>query len=90
MMPSMRTTVTLDPDVAEQLKALASRRNLSFKAVLNSTVRAGLAAERGGGRPYLTPTRPMGLQPGIDLTHALRLADALEDEEIVRKLALRK
>jgi hypothetical protein len=89
-MPSMRTTVTLDPDVAEQLKALARRRNLSFKAALNSTVRAGLAAERGGGRPYQAPARPMGLRPGVDLTHALRLADALEDEEIVRKLTLGK
>jgi hypothetical protein len=88
-MPSMRTTVTLDPDVAEQLKALARRRNLSFKAALNSIVRAGLAAERDG-RPYQAPARPMGLRPGVDLTHALRLADALEDEEIVRKLALRK
>lgn len=89
-MASMRTTVTLDPDVAEQLKALARRRNLSFKAALNSAVRAGLAAERGGGRPYQAPSRPMGLQPGADLTHALQLAAALEDEEIVRQLALRK
>lgn len=86
----MRTTVTLDSDVAEQLKALARRRNLSFKAALNSTVRAGLAVERGGGRPYRVPSRPMGLRPEVDLTHALRLADTLEDEEIVRKLALQK
>ena len=32
----------------------------------------------------------MGLRPGIELTHALRLADSLEDEEIIRKLELRK
>jgi ribbon-helix-helix CopG family protein len=86
----VRTTVTLDPDVVEQLKALAQRRNLSFKAVLNSTVRAGLAAERGGSRPYRVPSRPMHLRPGLDLTHALRIAEALEDEEILRKLELRK
>jgi hypothetical protein len=86
----MRTTVTLDPDVVEQLKAFARRRNLSFKAALNSAVRAGLGAERGGVRPYQAPARPMGLRPGIDLTHGLQLADALEDEEIARKLALRK
>lgn len=89
-MSSIRTTVTLDPDVAEQIKALARRRNLSFKAALNNAIRAGLAAERGGSRTYRTPARPMGLRPGVDLTHALRLADVLEDEEIVRKLALRK
>jgi hypothetical protein len=86
----MRTTVTLDPDVVEQLKALARRRNLSFKAALNSVVRAGLAAERGGSRAYTAPARPMGLRSGIDLTQALRLADSLEDEETVRKLELRK
>ncbi len=86
----MRTTVTLDPDVVEELKALAHQRNLSFKAALNSAVRAGLAAERGGSRTYRVPAQPMGLRPGIDLTHALRLADSLEDNEIVRKLELRK
>jgi hypothetical protein len=86
----MRTTVTLDPDVAEQLKTLARRRNVSFKAALNSTVRAGLAAERGGRRSYQVPARPMGLRPGIDLTHALRLAESLEDEQILRKLEVRK
>src|SRR5688572_4608579 len=79
-MTTTRTTVTLDPDVAEQLKALARRRNLSFKAVLNSTVRAGLAAERGGSRPFQTPTWPMGVRPGVDLTHALQMAADLEDE----------
>ena len=86
----MRTTVTLDPDVAEQLKALSRQRNQSFKVVLNNAVRAGLAAERGGGRPYQVPTRSMGLRPGIDLTHALQMAADLEDEETIRKLERRK
>lgn len=86
----MRTTVTLDPDVVEQLKAVARRRNISFKTALNNTVRAGLAAERGENRPYKAPARPMGLRPGVDLRRALRLADSLEDEETVRKLELRK
>ena len=60
-MPSLRTTVTLDPDVAEQLKALARRRNLSFKAALNNAVRTGLAVERGGGRPYQAPVNGVPL-----------------------------
>ena len=89
-MHSVRTTVTLDPDVLEQLKSFAQRRNLSFKAALNDAVRAGLATERGGKRAYRLPARHMGLRPGIDLTHALRLADSLEDEETVRKLEIRK
>ena len=90
MMLGMRTTVTLDPDVVEQLKALARRRNLSFKAALNDAVRAGLVAERGGSRPFRVDARPMHLRPDVDLTHALQLAEALEDEEIIRKLELGK
>jgi hypothetical protein len=32
----------------------------------------------------------MGVRPGVDLDKALRLADELEDAEIIRKLELRK
>jgi len=86
----MQTAVTLYPDVVEYVKALALRRNVSFDDALNDAVRAGLIAERGGPRAYKMPTQPMGLRPGIDLTHALRLAADLEDEETIRKLELRK
>jgi hypothetical protein len=86
----MRTTVTLDPDVVEQVKTLARQRNLTFKSALNDAIRAGLASERGGGHPYRLPSRPMGLRPGVDLSHALRMADSIEDDETVRKLELRK
>lgn len=89
-MPPKRTPVTLDPDVAEQLNARARRRNLSFKDALNSDVLAGLVVERDGARPYQAPARAMGLRTGVDLRRALRLADALEDEESVRKLASQK
>ena len=86
----MRTTVTLDPDVVEMLKAYTRRSERSFKAAINDAIRAGLAAQRGERRPYRTPSRPMHLQAGVDLTHALRLAASLEDEELIRKLELRK
>ena len=86
----MRTTVTLDPDVVQQLKSFARSRNISFKDALNSALRAGLASDRGAPRPYMLPTHPMGLRPGVDLTHALQLADAIEDEETIRKLQLGK
>ena len=86
----MRTTVTLDDDVAARLERIQRERGRSFKEVVNTTLRAGL--ERGGAapEPYRLPTYDMRLRPGVDLTHALRLAADLEDEEIVRKLELRK
>lgn len=86
----MRTTVTLDPDVAARLREVARERGISFKEALNSAVRRGLVDERGGRRPYRPPARPLGLRPGVDLDKALRLAAELEDAEIVRKLELRK
>jgi Ribbon-helix-helix protein, copG family len=85
----MRTTVTLDPDVAARLKETARERGVSFKEALNAAVRAGLAAGRGA-RPYRTPSRPLGLRPGINMDKALQMAGDLEDTEIVRKLEFRK
>ena len=42
----MRTTVTLDPDVAEKLKRLAHERRTSFKETLNDALRRGLSGDR--------------------------------------------
>jgi hypothetical protein len=86
----MRTTVTLDPDVAAKLKEVARERGISFKEALNGTLRAGFAAGGRGGQPYQVPSRRLGLRPGVDLDKALRLAAALEDEAVVHKLELRK
>ena len=85
----MRTTVTLDPDVDAQIRKLAQERGISFKEALNICLRAGLGVE-GGARPYGVRPRRLGLRPGMDLTKALKLATALEDEETVRKLERRK
>lgn len=85
----MRTTVTLDADVAARLRRLARERGVSFKEAINGVLRAGLGA-RAVARPYQTPARALGLRPGIDLNKALSIAAAMEDEEIIRKLDLRK
>ena len=90
MMSFMRTTVTLDADLAAKLKAVARQRGVSFKQALNQAVRAGLGARRERPRPLTRRTQAMGLRPGVNLDKALQLASALEDEEIVRKLEVRK
>ena len=86
----MRTTVTLDSDLAAKLRALAHERGVSFKEALNSTLRRGLAQGAESKRPYRLSSKPLGLRAGIDLEHALRLAGELEDAETIRKLELRK
>jgi hypothetical protein len=88
----MRTTVTLDSDLAAKLRTLARERGVSFKEALNSTLRRGLTSGGRGGSPqrYRLASRRLGLRPGVDLEHALRLASELEDAETIRKLELRK
>ncbi len=86
----MRTTVTLDPDVAAKLKQTVRERGVSFKEALNESVRLGLGGGGSSARPYRVPTRRLGVRPGVDLDKALALAGELEDAEIARKLSLRK
>jgi len=82
----MRTTITLEDDLAMKLRDRARERDLSFKAVLNEAIRAGLTDSGSPPEPYRMKTSPMRAKPDVDLTKALQLAGQLEDEEIVRKL----
>jgi hypothetical protein len=87
----MRTTVTLDPDVEALLRKLMREKGLTFKAALNQAIRDGLVKSTPRHpRPYRLRTHRMGFRPDLKLDRALSLAAALEDEEIARKLSLRK
>lgn len=89
----MRTTITLDDDVFNRLKEAAHRTGKPFKQVVNETLRRGISANDAPPkvrRYRLDPSSLGGEMPGIDLDRALRLADALEDETIARKLEARK
>jgi hypothetical protein len=86
----VRMTISLDEDTAERLRELAHRRGASLEETVDQVIRTGLAAELAQRVPYRVPARDMHLRKGINLTHALRLADALEDEEALRNLELRE
>ena len=81
----MRTTVTLDDDVARELEQLQRDQGISFKEAVNSILRRGFGRDRKPRR-YRLKTYPMGLRQGINLDKALQLAADLEDAEIIRKL----
>ena len=84
----MRTTVTLDPDTEAILRRLMQERGLSFKQAINEAIRSGSRPARPRA-PFQGRTFDMG-QPAIPLDKALRLAADLEDDELIRKLAVRK
>ncbi len=84
----MRTTVTLDRDVAQGLEKEMRRSRRGLKATINEALRRGL---RLGTRPPKLPpfeVRPqaLGVKPGIDLDRMNQLVDELDAEERVRKL----
>ena len=85
----MRTTLTLDDDLAALLRQQAATLGVSFKEMVNRALRAGLSREMAP-RDILTPTtipHSFGFRPGVDLDKLNQLADELEAEAAVESLA---
>ena len=81
----MRTTVTLDPDTRVLVERAMRERGLSFKDAVNEAIRAGLGSSGSGSRSYTT-ARALG-PARVDLTKALGVAAALEDDVLARRLS---
>ena len=62
----MRTTLTLEDDLAERLADLARESKRPFKAVVNEALRRGLGDPAAPEPPFVVKARPMNLRPGID------------------------
>jgi hypothetical protein len=86
----MRTTLTLDPDVARMLEEEAHRQRKPFKQIVNEAIRRGLApqpaASRKAGRYRVKPHKT-ALRHGIDAGSFNKLVDELEDEVLVARLS---
>jgi len=87
----VRTTLTIDDALLRDLRRAAREAGMTLKEVVNRALRRGLTEltrppER---RPFSVRTFSMGA-PRANLDRALALAGVLEDDEIVRKTALRK
>ena len=77
----MRTTLTLDDDIAERLQAEARRSARPFKAVVNEYLRAGLAQRRAIAKVDAFLVKPHdfgGLRPGLSLDKIGVLLEELE------------
>jgi hypothetical protein len=84
----VRTTLTIDDDLAAILERERVRKGVSLKEVVNSLLRRGLELEQ------LTPARPVvvtrphdyGFKPGVDLDKLNQLVDELEVEGVAERL----
>ena len=85
----MRTTLTLDSDVAERLTGELRRTGKSLKTVVNEALRAGLGltGKRRRGPRFVVEPHRFGFRPGVDPDRLNQLVDELEAEEAARRLA---
>jgi hypothetical protein len=77
----MRTTLTLDEDVASKLKSEVKRSGCSFKQVVNEYLRLGLHAKKQHRthRRFRVKTRDLGeLRAGLNLDNIGELLERLE------------
>lgn len=73
----MRTTVTLDAEVAAAVEQLRRKEHIGVSEAINTLARRGLLVEeRQSRKPFRTPTYPLGIK--IDISC---VADALEQIE---------
>jgi len=84
----VRTTLTLDRDVADRLEKEMRRTRKGLKATINDALRRGLRMAGTSPRPVRFEVRPhaFGVRPGIDLDRMNQLVDELDAEHAARKL----
>lgn len=78
----MRTTLSIDDDLAESIENLRKRKNLSLREAVNRLLRMGLQTleTNRASRPYTGEVFNSALQAGIDPNRMNQLADELETE----------
>ena len=79
----MRTTLTLDDDVADFLKEQSQLHNKPFKQVVNEMLRRGMTPGLKGSKSpkfRIVPNRS-NLFPGVDPRKLNQLNDQLEAED---------
>jgi hypothetical protein len=79
----MRTTLTLDPDVAAKAKRGAAKLGQPFKRVINSALRIGLdeVLKPAAAKPYRSKPLPLGLKPGFSYDNIGELLAQIEGED---------
>lgn len=83
----MRTTLTLEPDVALKLKKRMKESKTTLKSVVNEALRKGLeqVKEPAATKPFKVEPWPCEFRPGIDLDKLNQYLDEVDVEEFLKK-----
>lgn len=78
----MRTTLTIDDDVLDKARAVATKLRTPFRRVVNEALRAGLQTveKPAPNRPYRTRPHKMGLRAGMSLDNIQELLAQIDGE----------
>ena len=78
----MRTTLTIDSDVAAKAKEAMRKTGLPFKQLINKALRSGIdiVLMPPTSKPYSTQGRPMGLRKGLSYDNISELLSISEGE----------
>ena len=79
----MRTTLTLNPDVAAKARRGAAKLRKPFKEVINAALRIGLdeVLKPPAAKPYRTQPHRMGLRQGLSYDNVAELLVRAEGED---------
>jgi hypothetical protein len=78
----VRTTLSLDDDVARLLEKESRRSGTSFKQIVNHFLRLGLmAAKQPMRKPFIVNPRKLGLPPSATYDNIEQLLENLEGAE---------
>jgi hypothetical protein len=89
----MRTTLTLQDDIAKSLQEKAHQTRRPFKDVVNEALALGLVVMDRPREPVVYRVSPASMgapRPEVNLEKALALAENLEDQAIALELEARK
>ena len=76
----MRTTLTIDDDIAAKLTREMRRSGKSFKETVNEFLRLGLNVRKDlkTAEPFKVQARKLGVKPGLDYDNIGELLDRIE------------
>ena len=76
----MRTTLTIEADIAVRLKGEVRRTGKALKVVVNEALKRGLGIQGRAPRvpPFRVVPRAFGVRPGVDLDRLNQLVDEMD------------
>jgi hypothetical protein len=84
-------TLSVDEETLARARKLAEEQGTSVDELIQAYLESLAREPSAESQPYrLRPASLGAVRRGVDLDKTLSLADALEDEELARKLELRK